>query len=138
MAGDESLIIDLFNRFGKLNEIGYIALRRKDESGTILIALDSAGLRYWSTKVAIKRAIEEVGLGQGLTYLAVINLDGRVLCRAGDIREGSDMIDDIALNVMNEKLKIKPKSNFRRIRDSRDYGSGASRQKGCGICPPWP
>jgi len=105
MAGDESLIIDLFNRFGKLNEIGYIALRRKDESGTILIALDSAGLRYWSTKVAIKRAIEEVGLGQGLTYLAVINLDGRVLCRAGDIREGSDMIDDIALNVMNEKIK---------------------------------
>ena len=105
MAGDEGLIIDLFNRFGKLNEIGYIALRRKDESGTILIALDSAGLRYWSTKVAIKRAIEEVGLGQGLTYLAVINRNGKVLGQAGDIREGSDRIDNIALDVMKEKLE---------------------------------
>lgn len=105
MEGDEDLIIDLFNRFGKLNEIGYIALRRKDESGTILIALDSAGLRYWSTKIAIKKAIEEVGLGQGLTYLSVINRDGKVLGQAGDIREGSDRIDNIALDVMNEKLK---------------------------------
>ncbi len=105
MAGDEGLIIDLFNRFGKLNEIGYIALRRKDGSGTILVALDSAGLKYWSTKVVIKRAIKEVGLGQGLTYLAVINKDGKVLDQAGDIREGSDRIDDIALDVMKEKLK---------------------------------
>ncbi|MBW2596445.1 MAG: hypothetical protein JRC93_10815 [Deltaproteobacteria bacterium] len=105
MTGDEGLIIDLFNRFGKLNEIGYIALRRKDESGTILIALDSAGLRYWSTKIAIKKAIEEVGLGQGLTYLSVINRNGKVLGQAGDIREGSDKIDNIALDVMNEKLK---------------------------------
>ena len=105
ITGDEGLIIDLFNRFGKLNEIGYIALRRKDGSGTILVALDSAGLKYWSTKVVIKRAIKEVGLGQGLTYLAVINKDGKVLDQAGDIREGSDRIDDIALDVMKEKLK---------------------------------
>ncbi|MEA2014207.1 MAG: ATP-binding protein, partial [Thermodesulfobacteriota bacterium] len=105
MAGDDDLIIDLFNRYGKLNEIGYIALRRKDNSGTILIALDTAGLRYWSTKIAIKKAIEEVGLGQGLTCLAVINIDGRVLGQAGDIREGFDRIDDIALDVMKAKLE---------------------------------
>ena len=104
-AGDDDLIIDLFNRYGKLNEIGYIALRRKDGSGTILLALDTAGLRYWSTKIAIMKAIEEVGLGQGLTYLAVINRNGRVLGQAGDIREGFDRIDDIALDIMNEKLE---------------------------------
>jgi len=104
-AEGDDLIIDLFNRYGKLNEIGYIALRRKDGSGTILLALDAAGLRYWSTKIAIKKAIEEVGLGQGLSYLAVINREGRVLGQAGDIREGFDRIDNIALDVMNEKLK---------------------------------
>ncbi|TFG90825.1 MAG: hypothetical protein E4H15_06915, partial [Syntrophobacterales bacterium] len=52
LAGGGDLIIDLFNKFGQLNEIGYIALRRKDDSGTILMALDNVGLRYWSTKIA--------------------------------------------------------------------------------------
>ncbi|MDD5723938.1 MAG: ATP-binding protein [Syntrophales bacterium] len=105
MGGGEGLIIELFNRFGKLNEIGYIALRRKDGSGTILIALDKAGLRYWSTKIAIKKAIEDVGIGQGLTYLAVINGQGKVLGQAGKTLEGFEKVDAITLDVLNGKLE---------------------------------
>ena len=65
----EEIIIDLFNRLGKPDEVGYIALRRKDGSGTIVVALDDRGLRHWSTKIAIKKAIEEVGWGEEMAYL---------------------------------------------------------------------
>jgi len=105
MAEGKDLIIDLFNRFGKLNEIGYIALRRKDGSGTILMALDNVGLRYWSTKIAIRKAIDDVGLGQGLTYLIVINEHGKVLGQAGAVREEVKKIDAIALDVLKAKLE---------------------------------
>ncbi len=103
MAGDKDLIIDLFNKFGKLNEIGYIALRRKDGSGTILMALDNAGLRYWSMKIAMQKAIDDVGLGQGLIYLIVINEHGRVLGRAGVYRKQIEDVDPAALDILKGK-----------------------------------
>jgi signal transduction histidine kinase len=105
MAEDKDLIIDLFNKFGKLNEIGYIALRRKDGSGTILMALDDVGLRYWSTKIAIRKAIDDVGLGQGLAYLIVINEQGKVLGQAGTVRKGLEKVDALALDVLKAKLE---------------------------------
>ena len=106
MSEGKDLIVDLFNRFGKLNEVGYIALRRKDGSGTILMALDNAGLRYWSAKIAIGKAIDDVGIGQGLQYLIVISEYAKVLGRAGELREESEKIDDIALDVLKEKLDM--------------------------------
>ncbi len=106
MGEGKDLIVDLFNRFGKLNEVGYIALRRKDGSGTILMALDNAGLRYWSAKIAIGKAIDDVGIGQGLQYLIVISEHGKVLGRAGELREESEKIDDVALDVLKEKLEM--------------------------------
>jgi signal transduction histidine kinase len=106
MGEGKDLIVDLFNRFGKLNEVGYIALRRKDGSGTILMALDNAGLRYWSAKIAIGKAIDDVGIGQGLQYLSVISEHGKVLGRAGELREESEKTDDVALDVLKEKLEM--------------------------------
>ena len=106
MGEGKDLIVDLFNRFGKLNEVGYIALRRKDGSGTILMALDNAGLRYWSAKIAIGKAIDDVGISQGLMYLIVINEHGKVLGRAGELREESEKIDDVALDVLKAKLEM--------------------------------
>jgi len=106
MGEGKDLIVDLFNRFGKLNEVGYIALRRKDGSGTILMALDNAGLRYWSAKIAIGKAIDDVGIGQGLQYLIVISEHGKVLGRAGELREEIEKIDDVALDVLKEKLEM--------------------------------
>ncbi len=102
---EKGMTIDLFDRFGKLNEIGYMAVRRKDGSGTILMALDSKGLRFWSTKVVIRKAIDDVGLGQGLTYLIVVNEQGKVLGEAGTLREGIEKIDAVAHDVLESKLK---------------------------------
>ncbi|MBN2180186.1 MAG: hypothetical protein JW743_12265 [Deltaproteobacteria bacterium] len=100
----EEIMIDLFNRFGKLDEIGYIALRRKDGSGTIVVALDDKGLRYWSSKIAVEKAIEEVGWGQGLAYLVVMNKYGKALGRAGEVPEKFEEMDAISLDVLEGRL----------------------------------
>jgi signal transduction histidine kinase len=101
---EEEIMIDLFNRFGKLDEIGYIALRRKDGSGTIVIALDDEGLRYWSSKIAVEKAIEEVGWGQGLAYLVVMDKYGKALGRAGEVPEKFEEMDAISLDVLAGRL----------------------------------
>jgi signal transduction histidine kinase len=102
----EEIIIDLFNRFGKPEEIGYIALRRKDGSGTIVIALDDRGLRHWSTKIAIKKAIEEAGWGEGLAYLLVTDKYERVLGQSGKVPEKFDTQDFFAKSILTGRLSI--------------------------------
>jgi len=106
ISRDDEITIDLFNRFGKLDEIGYIALRRKDGSGTIVVALDDKGLRYWSTKIAVRKAIDEVGWGQGLVYLMVMNRYGKVLGLAGEVPEKFKEIDAIAADILDERLDM--------------------------------
>jgi len=84
-SGEGKSIVDLLKKFGDPDEVGYIALRRKDGKGTIIVALDNKGLKYWSTKVAVNKTIEEVGWGHGLAYLMVIDTQGKVLGKAGKI-----------------------------------------------------
>ena len=75
-------------------KIGFIALRRPDGSGTIIIALDQDGARYWGTRVSVEKAIEKLGegQGQGLVYLAVHDKKAMILGNAGELPEawGSD------------------------------------------------
>lgn len=104
---NEDMIIDLFDRFGKLNEMGYITLRRKDGSGTVLIAINDEGLRsWWGPRIVIKKAIEEVGWDQqGLDHLVVINSSGRVLGQAGNVQENFKDVDAVALDVLKGNVK---------------------------------
>ncbi|MBW2599367.1 MAG: GHKL domain-containing protein [Deltaproteobacteria bacterium] len=104
---NEDMIIDLFDRFGKLNEMGYITLRRKDGSGAILIALNDEGLRsWWGPRIVIKKAIEEIGWDQqGLSHLVVINKSGRVLGQVGNVQEKFKNVDTIALDVLKGKIE---------------------------------
>ena len=84
---------DLFTRLAR-QKIGFLALRRPDGSGTIVIALDQDGVRYWGTRVSVEKAIEKLGegQGQGLVYLTVHDKKGMLLGNAGELPEmwGSD------------------------------------------------
>ncbi len=104
---NEATILDIFHKFGKLNEMGYITLRRKDGSGSVLIALNDEGLRsWWGPRIVINKAIEEVGWDQqGLDHLVVINRAGRVLGQAGNVQEQFKNIDAVALAVLEGKIK---------------------------------
>lgn len=75
---------DLFAKLGRL-KVGFIALRRPDASGTIVIALDREGTRYWGTRVSVEKAIEKLGEGQGLVYLTVRDPKGLQLGQTDEI-----------------------------------------------------
>lgn len=65
--------------------IGFVALRRQDGSGTIVIALDPAGLRYWGAKVSIEKAMSELGGGQHLAYFVMMDKREMVFGSAGQM-----------------------------------------------------
>lgn len=72
---------ELLFRLSRLDKVGFIALRRPDASGTIVIALDQQSVRYWGARVAVEKAIEKLGegQGQGIVYLSVRDKKGREL-----------------------------------------------------------
>lgn len=83
------LTLELLNQLGKEKKAGFIALRRKDGSGTVIIALDPDGLRFWGTKVSVEKALQELGGGrsQGLVYFMITDTRDKVLASAGDLPE---------------------------------------------------
>jgi signal transduction histidine kinase len=83
----EKITIDLFTRFGKLKKMGFIAIKRRDGSGTIIIALDKNGYRHWYTKISVQRAIEEMGWDEKLAFITVMNRRDKLLGSAGEIPE---------------------------------------------------
>lgn len=87
-VNDRDIPGELIQALNKLN-IGFVALKRKDGSGTILIALDRDGLRYWGTKVSIEKALEKLGEGQsqGLVYIVVMDRQGTILDATGRVPE---------------------------------------------------
>jgi signal transduction histidine kinase len=87
-VNDRDIPGELIQALNKL-KIGFVALKRKDGSGTILIALDRDGLRYWGTKVSIEKALEKLGEGQsqGLVYIVVMDRQGTILDATGRVPE---------------------------------------------------
>ena len=85
----EEITIDLFNKLGQMSDIGFVALRRKDGSGTIIIALDRDGQRYWGMKVSIEKALDKLGQGQGqgLVYITILNEQDKILGSHGQLPE---------------------------------------------------
>ena len=79
------ITLGLLTQLAQLQKIGYIALKRKDGSGTVVIALDREGLLYWGLKVSVQRAIEKLGEGQkqGLVYMTITNKKGMTLGKSG-------------------------------------------------------
>ena len=92
---------DLFSRLSRL-KIGFIALRRPDASGTIVIALDQDSTRYWGTRVSVEKAIEKLGEvhGQGLVYLTVRDKKGLPLGSAGSLPEELGSDNQIVANIL--------------------------------------
>ncbi len=84
VAGKKDIAIELFDRLGKTEQTGFVALRRNSGKGTVLLALDEAGFQFWGARVAIQRAIEEAGWGKGIAYISVMNGKGQLLGKAGD------------------------------------------------------
>jgi signal transduction histidine kinase len=107
IGGDPSTVIrkkdisvDLFTKLGSLKKIGFIALRRKDGSGTVIIALDREGQRYWGVKVSVEKALERLGQGQGLVYITVTDQRDMLLGSAGQTPEKWEKGNALAAEIL--------------------------------------
>ncbi|MBN1383041.1 MAG: ATP-binding protein [Deltaproteobacteria bacterium] len=76
---------DFLTRISTQKGIPFIALRRQDGSGTIVIALDPDGSRYWATKVSIESAMSEMGGGKHLVYLVMMDEREMIFGSAGEM-----------------------------------------------------
>lgn len=78
--------LDLLSTLAQQKKIGFIALERKDGSGTVVLALDKKGLAYWGLRVSVDRAMEKLGEGQrqGLIYVEIRNKSHMLLGRTGN------------------------------------------------------
>ncbi len=78
---------DLISRLSAEKSINFLALKRKDGSGTVIIALDEDGMRYWSVRVAAEKALEKFGeaQGKGISYIVLRDAREALLGRSGVI-----------------------------------------------------
>jgi len=98
--------IDLIEKIRARQGIGFVALRRKDDSGTVVINLDKPGLIYWSLKVAVEKGIKKIGEGHGIIYLQIIDEQNKLLSGVGQLPEELSGNDFNFREVMSGKVKI--------------------------------
>jgi len=76
-------------------KIPFVELQRLDGSGSIIVALDRDGQRYWATKVSIEKVIEELGeaQGQNLMYIVIVDRNEAIFGSVGKMPEKWDRSD---------------------------------------------
>ena len=81
--GRKLTTLELMEKIRIKQGIGFIALRRKDNSGTVVINVDKLGLIYWSLKVAGEKGMNKIGEGHGIIYMQIINDQKKLLSSVG-------------------------------------------------------
>lgn len=83
IRGYQEVRVNIFNRSDGKEGLGFIALRRKSGNGTILLALDDEGFQYWSLKISIQKAIEEMIQDPDMAYFVVTDESDNILGQVG-------------------------------------------------------
>lgn len=104
--GRKATTIELLEKIRIKQGIGYVGLRRKDGSGTVVINLDKAGLRYWSIKIAVERAINKMGEGHGIAYMQIFNDQQELLSVMGKPIHGLINKDFDGQEILKGKKRI--------------------------------
>lgn len=81
--GRKLTTLEIMEKIRVKRGIGFIALSRKDNSGTVLISLDKAGSVYWILKVAGEKGMNKIGEGHGIIYMEIINDQKKLLSSVG-------------------------------------------------------
>ena len=101
--------LEIMEKIRAKQVIGFIALRRKDNSGTVIITLDKEGLIYWSLKVAVERGINKIGEGHGIVYMQIINNKKKLLGSVGKANENFNNDDFNFKGILAGNVKIASK-----------------------------
>jgi len=98
--------LELIEKIRLKKGIGYVALTRKDNSGTVVISLDKAGLIYWSLKVAGEQGMNKIGEGHGIIYMQIINEQNKILSSVGQPVPNLNKKDFKFSEILSGKIKI--------------------------------
>jgi signal transduction histidine kinase len=104
--GRKLTTLEIMEKIRAKQGIGFIALRRKDNSGTVIITLDKEGLIYWSLKVAVERGINKIGEGHGIVYMQIINDKKKLLGSVGKANENFTNDDFNFKDILAGNVKI--------------------------------
>ncbi|MEN6621427.1 MAG: ATP-binding protein [Smithella sp.] len=104
--GKKLTTIDLIEKIRAKYGIGFVALRRKDGSGTVVINLDKQGLIFWSLKVAVERGIKKIGEGHGIVFLQIIDNQNKLLGGIGQLIKGAGNNDFNFREIQSGKVRI--------------------------------
>jgi signal transduction histidine kinase len=104
--GRKLTTLEILEKIRAKRGIGFIALRRKDNSGTVVITLDKEGLIYWSLKVAVERGVNKIGEGHGIIYMQIINDNKKLLGSVGKASENFTNEDFNFKDILAGNVKI--------------------------------
>jgi signal transduction histidine kinase len=104
--GRKLTTLEIMEKIRAKKGIGFIALRRKDNSGTVVITLDKEGLIYWSLKVAVERGVNKIGEGHGIIYMQIINDNKKLLGSVGKASENFTNEDFNFKDILAGNVKI--------------------------------
>jgi len=140
IAGDDGIMVDLFGPSTDATRSRSFAVRRKWGKGSILFALGQEDFRFWSARVSIERAVDEVGLGTDTRHFVVTDTDGRVLFQTQEVRasakapdQASDPEGGTTIDVMVPfRLNGEPvlKASLALSRETADLMMEKERQRG--------
>jgi signal transduction histidine kinase len=104
--GRKLTTLEIMEKIRAKQGIGFIALRRKDNSGTVVLTLDKEGLIYWSLKVAVERGVNKIGEGHGIVYMQIINDKKKLLGSVGKVNENFNNDDFNFKGILAGNVKI--------------------------------
>ncbi|MBN1364169.1 MAG: ATP-binding protein [Syntrophaceae bacterium] len=104
--GRKLTTLELIEKIRLKKGIGYVALRRKDNSGTVVITLNKSGIIYWSLKVAGEKGMNKIGEGHGIIYIQIINDQNKLLSSVGEPAPGLSEKDFDFKKILSGKTKI--------------------------------
>jgi signal transduction histidine kinase len=107
--GKKLTTLELIEKIRVKQGIGFVALRRKDNSGTVVINLNKAGLIYWSLKVAGEKGINKIGEGHGIIYMQIINDQNKLLSSVGQPPQGLNNNNFNFKEILTGNVKIASK-----------------------------
>jgi signal transduction histidine kinase len=107
--GKKLTTLELIEKIRVKQGIGFVALRRKDNSGTVVINLNKAGLIYWSLKVAGEKGMNKIGEGHGIIYMQIINDQNKLLSSVGQSPQGLNNNDFNFKEILTGNVKIASK-----------------------------
>lgn len=81
----KEIAVHLFHGAQAPDHPSFVAVRKQNGAGAVVLVLDRQGMEFWGRRVAAQAAVEDLQWGTEIAYLSVEDGAGRVFARFGNI-----------------------------------------------------